>query len=62
MCIIGLMLFSLEGTFWPFLVAIPEFLIAIPTLKKSPSATVVNENIKKKRALEEEIRELESKM
>lgn len=63
MCVTGMFLFSLDaGEVWPFLVAIPEILIAVPCLKKSPSASVVNENIKKKKELETKIRELEAKM
>jgi hypothetical protein len=63
MCVVGMLLFSLDaGAVWPFLVAIPEILIAIPCLKKTPSASVVSENLKKKKELEAKIRELEAKM
>jgi hypothetical protein len=63
MCVVGMFLFSLNaGELWPFLVAIPEILIAIPCLKKTPSTSVVNENIKKKKELEAKIKELEAKM
>lgn len=63
MCIMGLALISLDaGAVWPFLVAIPELLLAVPSLSKTPSKRIVNQNIQKKRELENEIRELEGKM
>lgn len=62
-CVSGMFLFSLDaGRVWPFLLAIPEILIAIFCLKKTPSTAVVNENIKKKKELEAKIRELEAKI
>ncbi len=64
MFFIGIALVSLSDgeEFWPILVAIVEFIVGSLFMKKTPSAEVANENIRKKQVLLAEIRELEKKL
>lgn len=62
MLVIGAMLFSLTEEIWPFLVAVPELLIAIPLLRPTPSQAVIDENMVKKEQLLAQRRELQEKL
>lgn len=59
MCVLYIITNSREV--WPLLLAILEFMVAIPFLIKTPSAATVRENIKKKEELAAEIKALEEK-
>ena len=61
MIVLGFLLKSLDDSFWsiwPFLVAIPEFIIGA-VLKKKPSKSLIKENIKKKEEIAAQINDLQ---